>query len=531
MEVIMAEQFPPAPYDVAFAQLAIYDALYSNDVDSLPDMPGMPATHMRNGVPHSGGIVGKVSGAVFGSPTGENRSALAIPTAGDLAMLSADLLFAEEPTFTLPDSTDTQKDGVTVPADPARKAAQARLEKIMSSDAAHAELLRGGEYSAAHGWTYWAIVWDSSFRDHVWFRACRADCAIPEWRYGALSAVTLWTEYSRKDDRYRLFERHAPGHITYSLWKGASGEKGRQVPIDTIPETAHYLTLLPAVDADSLPMAETMDVVVATGVPYLTVEHMPNMLPQPMWDKKGDLANLGRSSFFSLETLFARINGLWSSLMRDFDNGMGRLSVPESYLQLRGPGQGGQFDVGRQVYSPLGGLVDDGKGGTITISQFEIRVKEHLDGIVAIKREIAQRAGYSVSHFGIHDGGTKTATEVTDDRTDSERTRDKQALYARPALARLARTALAIDGLVFPGKGGDLIEELPDIAFAEVSQVNPLIRAQTTQTEMLARVRSIISGVRAVQPELDEVQVAAEVALIKAENGLGAELDPSTFTG
>lgn len=526
----MAE-FPPAPYDEAFKQLAIYDALYSNDVGSIPGMAGMPATHMRNGVPHSGGIVGKVAGAVYGSPTGENRSELTIPTAGDLAMLSADLLFAEEPTFTIPGSADTQKDGVTVEADPKLKAAQARLEQIMSSDAAHAELLRGGEYSAAHGWTYWAIVWDQSFRDHVWFRAYRADCAIPEWKYGALSAVTLWTEYARKDDRYRLLERHDPGQITYSLWKGEVGQKGHQVPLDTITETAHYLSLLPVVDADSLPMAETMDVVIATGVPYLTVEHMPNMLPHPLWDKKGDLANLGRSSFFSLETLFARINVLWSSLMRDFDNGMGRLTVPESYLKLNGPGKGAEFDMGRQVYSPVGGLVDDGKGGTITLSQFKIRVAEHLEGIVALKREIAQRAGYSLSHFGIHEGGTKTATEVNDDRSDSERTRDKQALYARPALARLARTALAIDGLVFPGKGGALIEDLPDIAFAEVSQVNPLIRAQTTQTEMLARVRSIISGVRAVQPDLDEVQVAEEVALIKAENNMGAEADPTKFTG
>lgn len=526
----MAEQFPPAPYDEAFKQLAIYDALYANDVDSLPDTSGSPATHMHRGVPRTGGLVGKVSSGVFGSPTGENRSALAIPIAGDLAQLSSDLLFAEEPTFTLPDSADVQEDGVTVPADPARKAAQARLEQIMSSDAAHAELLRGGEYAAAHGWTYWAIVWDTSFRDHVWFRAYRADCAIPEWRYGQLSAVTLWTEYVRKDDRYRLFERHDPGYITYQLWKGGAGEKGRQVPLDTIPETAHYLSLLPVVDGDSLPMAETMDVVLDTGVPFLTVEHMPNVLPHPVWDRKGELANLGRSDYFALESLFARINVLWSSLMRDFDNGMGRLTVPESYLNLNGPGKGAHFDMGRQVYSPVGGLVDDGKGGTITISQFEIRVAEHLDGIVALKREIAQKAGYSVSHFGIHDGGTKTATEITDDRTDSERTRDKKALYARPALARLARTALAIDGLLFPGKGGALIEELPDIAFAEVSQVNPLIRAQTTQAEMFARVRSIVSGVRAVQPNLDEIQVAAEVALIKEENGMGPAADPTRVT-
>jgi hypothetical protein len=522
----MAEAFPPEPYGDAFRLLAVYDALYANNLGALPDQPGNP-THMHRGQPHSGGLVGRVSGSVFGTPVGENRSAIAIPVAGDLAQLSADLLFAEAPTFTLPDSADTE----LVKAAPERKAAQARLETIMSSDASHAELLRAGEYSAAHGWAYLAIVWDKSFRDHVWFRAYRADCAIPEWRYGALSAVTLWTEHKREDDSYRLLERHAPGTITYSLWKGEDGDKGRQVPLDTIPETAHFLKLLPVVDADSLPMAESDDVVINTGVPYLTVEHMPNMLPHPLWDRKGELAHLGRSDFYGLETLLARINTLWSSLMRDFDNGMGRLSVPESYLKLHGPGQGASFDMDRQVYSPLGGLVDDGKGGTITISQFEIRVQEHLDGIVALKREIAQSAGYSISHFGIHDGGTKTATEVADDRSDSERTRDKKALYVRPPLARLSRTALAIDALVFPGKGGALIEDMPDITFAEVSQVNPHTRAQTTQLEMASRVRSIISGVRATQPDLDEVQVAEEVARIKLENGMGSEADPTLITG
>ena len=522
----MADTFPPAPYDEAFKQLLIYDALYANDVNAIPDQQGQPATHMHNGQPYSGGIVGAVSKGIIGTPVGENRSSLSIPVAGDLAQLSADLLFAEAPSIVLPDSVDTADANAT----PERVQAQERLDVIMSSDAAHAELLRAGEYQAAHGWTYLAVVWDKSFRDNVWFRAYRADCAIPEWRHGALSAVTLWSEYQRKDDTYRLMERHTPGQITFSLWKGDKGEKGRQVPLDTITETEHYLKLMPVVDGESLPMADTMDIVLTTGVPYLTVEHMPNMLPHPIWDRKGDLANLGRSDYFGIEPMFARINALWSSLMRDFDNGMGRLSVPESYLQLNGRGQGASFDMNRQVYSPLGGLVDDGKGGQITISQFAIRVQEHLDTIVALKREIAQSAGYSVSHFGIHEGGTKTATEVTDDKADSERTRDKKALYVRPALARLARTALAIDGLVFPGKGGALIEELPKITFAEVSQVNPLIRAQTTQAEMLARVRSIISGVRAVQPNLNATEAAAEAALIKAENGMEPETDPTTFT-
>lgn len=527
----MARTFPPEPYGEAFKQIAIYDAWYANDMLKIPEAAGVP-THIHNGIPYTGGLQGMVSAGLFGVPSGQNRSALGIPVAGDLAQLSADLLFGEACRITLPDSQGKK-------AAPERKKAQARLELIVSSDAAHAELLRAGEYSAAHGGAYLAVVWDKDFREHVWFRAYRADCVIPEWKYGELWAATLWTDFVKTDDTYRLFERHTRGAITFSLWKGTTGDKGSQVALDAITETEHYLTLgsqtliAPGDSADIQRGIASLDVVVKTGVDdFLTVEYFPNMLPNPMWDKKGALANLGRSDYVGLEPLFVRINALWSSLMLDFDNGMGRLTIPESYLKMQGRGKGAAFEYGRSVYSPVGGLVDDGKGGQITISQFKIRVKEHLDAIDALKREIALSAGYSPSHFGLRGDATqKTATEVTDDKADSERTRDKKGLYVRPALARLSRTALAIDGLVFPGQGGALIAELPDIEFAELSQVNPLLRAQTVQTNMAARVMSIMNGVRAAQPNLDPDEVDEEVARIKIENGVQTAPDPTSFTG
>lgn len=518
--------FPPAPYDEALRQLAIYDALYSGQVQSLPGGTGNPSSARGGGQYSQGSYVTRPL-AGFSARPGENRSELNIPVPGDLAMLSADLLFAEAPKITLPDSQDTAER----PAAPDRKKAQERLEKIVSSDEGHAELLRAGEYASAHGGAYLAVVWDKALRDHVWFRSYRADCALPEFKHGILSAVTLWTDHVKDDDTFRLFERHTPGQIKYSLFKGSDNEQGRQVPLDTIDDTAHYLSIIPVTDAERLPEAESLDVVVSTGVEWLAVEYFPNILPNPLWDKKGLLANLGRSDFFQLEPLFERINSLWSSLMRDFDNGMGRLTVPESYLRLSGPGQGAQFDMGRQVYSPVGGLVDDGKGGSITISQFKIRVTEHLEGIVALKREIAQRIGYSPAHLGIPgESGMKTATEVNADFKDSERTRDKKALYVRPALGRLSRTALAIDSLVFPGAGGQIILELPDIEFAEVSQVDPLVRAQTVQMLDAAGAISTYRKVRKAQPELDEKEARAEADDIKRERGLGPVPDPTKFT-
>lgn len=497
--------WPPAPFDVALTQFEEYDAWYSGDTDRISTASASAAaTHVHNGAPYAGGLVGAVTSRVWGRPVaGEARTQVHIPIAGDLAQLSADLLFAESPTIRLDDYKKTNK------------AAQDRLDLIIGSDEGHAELLRSGEYSAAHGGTFLAIVWDSEVADHVWFRAYRADCAIPEFRHGRLSGVTLWTEYVVKDKTFRLLERHVPGRITYSLWKGGTSEKGEQVPVTDLPETAHYAHIKPRLDNLTLPEAAELDVNIPTGVPWLTVEYYPNMLPNPAWDRQGVLANLGRSDYFLLEPMFDAGDFIWTSLMRDFVNGAGRLIVPESFLKLSGPGQGAQFDMFRQVFTPTGQL-DRGEGAKIDLVQFALRVDDHIAGIEAVKAQIAQSAGYSLSHFGIHDGGgAKTATEVVDDRTDSERTRDKKALYVRPALSRLARTALAIDGLLFKGKGGAMIADLPAVEFADVSQIDPEKRARTVQLLDAARAISTATKVAMVHEDWDDDQVQAEVLLIE----------------
>ncbi len=240
--------WPPAPYDEALQQFEIWDGLYTG----IARNPGVSAaaTHVHNGVPHRGGLVGAYNRTVFGRPVvpGENRTDVHIPIAGDLAQLSAGLLFGEAPK-------------ILVPGWEKNKLAQERLELIVSSDEGHAELLRSGEYAAAHGGTYLAVAWDSSVRDHVWFRAYRADCAIPEFRYGILFAVTVWTEYVVKDKTFRLLERHSPGYITYQLWRGSANEKGEQVPVTDLEETAHYATISPKIDADRLPGADTLDAI------------------------------------------------------------------------------------------------------------------------------------------------------------------------------------------------------------------------------------------------------------------------------
>ena len=163
-------------------------------------------------------------------PTGKVMSLVLKPT------IKTSALFSEGGNVLLPDWEDTHK------------AAQARLDVIVNSDEARAEWLTAGEYSSSLGGVYLAPVWDTDVADNVFFKAYRADVAIPTFRYGRLLTVQLWTEYKRGSEVFRLIEEHKPGLITYTLYQGGNRSLGVPVPMATLPETAHYGDLVSPVE-------------------------------------------------------------------------------------------------------------------------------------------------------------------------------------------------------------------------------------------------------------------------------------------
>lgn len=538
-----ADTWPPAPFDLAMSRFAEHDAWATGDTGTLQLIysgRGGVATHVHAGQAYKGGVIGTLSKFFWGQKVveGEQRTMMHIPIAADLAQLSADLLFSEAPKIRYAKPAGSADSEKPVDGKKWKHPGQDRLDLIMGSDEAHAELLKSGEYAAALGGTYLAVVWDETIAKHVWFRAYAADCAIPEFRYGRLTAVTLWTEYRMPDGRdvYRLLERHDVGVISYTLHKGGEKNLGEVVPLSSLAETAHYNRLRSEAEITTAldnPELWSETVTIATGVDALAVVYYPNMLPQRDWRKLGALAHLGRSDFAGIEDLFDKIDQVWSSLLRDIKNGAGRLTVPSSYLEVGDVGEGATFDRDREIYSGINalGAASDTLASQITNSQFDIRVEEHLAAIDAIKREIASNTGYSPTHLGLkNEGGQQTATEVVADFTDSERTRDKKALYAKPALARLAQVALAIDGVLFPQQGGKWYDELPDVEFAPVSQEDPEKRARSIQMLDMARAASTKRRVTLANPDMDTDEIDEEVKLILKELGTPAP-DPTTFDG
>jgi hypothetical protein len=541
--------WPPAPFDRALDKFNEWDALYIGDPALLTQAysPVKP-THTHNGQPYTGGVVGKVASAFWGAPVAEaeSRPQLHIPLPADMAQLSADLVFGESPKFTLDagEPAPAGPDGI-VPEDPGkvkRELAQARLDEIMGSDHARAELIKAGEYAAALGGAYLSLIWDKTFADidHVWFRAFSADVAVPEFRHGRLYSVRLWSEFDKgatTGGMYRLIETHSPGSIVYTLWKGDESTLGYQVDVGAIPETEHIRSLLPATPEDvsniAIPNTDSpaLEVVLPTGTQKLTVKYMPNMLPQREWRKAGALQYLGRSDFAGVEPLFHELDRTWSMLVNDIELGQGRITVPEDYLENLGTGMGASFDLRRRIYSGLNILDQDSTSSKMTITQFEIRVQEHLTAIAAITRAILRSAGYSPSSFGedtssTNNSGAITATEVTDRDRASERTRDKKILYATPALAELAQVALEIDGLVYPNQGGG-IYDLPVVEFPNVSQVDLEKLGRTLVAFDTVGAVSLKTKVEMIHPDWDGGEVDEEIDLIKLDKGEGAPADPT----
>lgn len=349
-----------------------------------------------------------------------------------------------------------------------------------------------------------------------------------------LVGVRLWTEYLEGNVVYRLIEEQRRGSISYSLHKGTAKILGELVPISSRPETAHYEGLRNASDLEGVtPETVLMSVTVGTGTDRLAVVYMPNARPVRDWLKLGQLAALGRSDLDGIQDVLDKVDMAWSSLMRDLENGQGRLIVPEDMLTLGKPGDGATADIYRQVFTPVGGTLGkaaDGNG-PMTIVQFAIRVDEHLKIIEALKKEIASAVGYSEAHLGIESvKGGQTATEITADLTDSERTRDKKAMFAKAALARWSLAALEIDKAVF--KGDDLgdLTVMPDVEFAPVSQADPEKVARTAQLLDAAHAASRETIVRTVHPDWDDDDVRAEVKTIleeeKAQSLREPEFDP-----
>ncbi|MER6663228.1 phage portal protein [Amycolatopsis japonica] len=504
----MPSSWPPPPFDDAHARMREWDAWYTGDPERLVEVytgeRRRAVTPRLRPSTYRGGLVGGLARFFWGRPVpvGQTRQRLHVPLAADIATASADLLFSEPPRIVVDDT-----------------AAQTRLDLALNSPAMHSRLLEAAEIASALGGAYLRVVWDADVAEHAMLDAVHADAAVPEWRWGELSAVTFYTRV-RVDGPavWRHLERYEPGRIVHELHVGTDTELGRVVPLAESPTTEWAA---PLVDAEGS---------IATGTDRLAAAYVPNVRPNRVWRGTPQLAPLGRSDFDGVEGLFDALDEVYTSWMRDVRIAKARLLVPTGYLQDNGAGRGASFDEDREVYTELNAL-SRGGSDTLTVSahQFAIRVAEHRDTAEDITRTALRAAGYSLATLGDNDGDASiTATEVTAREKLSNRTRDKKARYWASGLAHVSAALVEIDRAVFGGTA--TVSDLPKVEFPDRTQPDPEALARTVQALGAAESASTDVRVRTIHPDWDDDQVRDEVAAILAESGRTVP-DPAKFRG
>lgn len=430
----------------------------------------------------------------------DSRQRIHVPLAADVAATSADLLFGADPEITIPEAHGTD-------ADPTAEATEARLVDLGERLGLTNTLLEAAEIAAGIGGVYLRPGWDHDVADHPLLDVVHADAAVPEFRWGVLTAVTFWRIVSEDNSQVvRHLERHEPGVVFHGLFSGTKDRLGVRVDLADDASTVGFRAKAdPSTGAMALP----------AGVDGLAVRYVPNALP----NRKHRRAPIGRSDCAGTESVMDALDETFTSWMRDIRLGQARLIVPDEFLKKAGRGKGSAFDLDQEIFTPLDMDPAHAERAGISDVQFAIRFEEHAATAAAHVERVVQTAGYSPQTFGLataDSNGQMTATEVRAREGKTMRTRARKQRYWRPNIEAVLWNLLVFDQAEFGGG----VPFRPRVEFSDMVGEDPHRTAETIDLLRRAQAASTLTLVAMRSPELEGDELAAEVARIQAENGL-----------
>lgn len=487
--------WPPVANEVRTA-LDDWAAWYSSNPDKIADRYYWRSTRVgkygqqpvNRPSQFRGGLIGQLARFFWGEPIpfGEKRTKIHVPLPGDIARTSSDLLFSEPITLKATDKTT-----------------QARLEDLLEKGL-NRTLLAAGEVTAALGGGFLRVCWDDQVAEGPWIDVVHADAAAPEFRSGALMAVTFWSVIAVDGTKVtRHLERHERGGvILHGVYEGSDINLGKPVDLQGFPETR------------GLPAERTVPV----GPRGMTVSYVPNTITNRDWRDVPGTKGMGLSDFQGSETLFDAVDETYTSWMRDVRLAKSRIIVPNGYLTNNGVGQGMTWED-REVFAGMNIAPTDPNTG-ITLNQFMIRWEEHKGTSEELVRQIIRNAGYSTGTFGDDaDGRAITATEIKAKESRSGSTRARKSELFAVGIAEITETLLTLEAsALFPGVKAVPVER-PEVRFQDSIQDDPLNLAQTALALRNAEAASTETLVALLHPDWDSTAQAEEVARIHAEAG------------
>ena len=425
-----------------------------------------------------------------------------VPIAADIAATSANLLFGEEPRYTL-----QAGEGKSPQPDKLR-----RLQEMVASSGLNSRLCEAAESAAALGDVCLKLNWREN-EPAPSLRVVQADDALPEYRMGHLHCLhffTLLSENSRRGTVTRVYEQYQPGEIRMRVYLGTKSELGEPLD-DSILESLGYAPhITPPIDD-------------------LLAVHIPNMRPNRLLG-----GEMGRSDLEGLRGLMDALDEAYSSWMRDIRLAKSRLIVPAEYLHRRGQDlfREGQYtyEFDEDVETLVALDIDTSVAGTsILPSQFAIRTEEHRVTCEHLIKTIVSMAGYSPQSFGIDiHGQAESGTALHLRERKSYNTRGKKENYWKVPLERILTAMIRLDSV--SGSGIFDEDDRVSVIFSDSIANDLSTTASAVQLMRSAGVMSVEEGISTVHPDWTQDMVQAEAARIQGGEERKADVSVPAFT-
>ena len=489
--------WPPKEWTPLVQDMQLADAWYSGDPDRLMACYGGVSSSTKtqqNSFERSFGISFK-GGIEFWSrrsndPANRGVPRVHVPAAGDIAARAADFLFGESPTIQIPEAHEEKVDKEAIKT-------EARLQELVQLLQIEALLNEAADMASGIGGIYLVPGWDSDIVDHPFMTIVPGDNAIPEFRYGQLSAVTFYrTVKTEKRKVWRHLEKHEPGVVYHGLYEGDKDVLGDQKSLDYLDETQGFEN----------------EVELPEGIDGLLASYVPNALP----NRKRRI-RVGRADTAGAESLMDALDETWTSWMRDIRLGQAKVFAPSDWLTRTGRGEGSSFDHDQDVFVKLNVDPLSKEAMNITPNQFAIRYEEHKGTYLELFEQIIHAAGYSPQSMGLHiEGQAESGTALKIREGASYKTTTKKRRFFEPAVASALEKLLIIDKEVFH-KG--TVPFRPRV-ICNVAESDQMQTAQTISLFNQAEAMSTRIRVKMAQPHLEGEELDAEVQRVLEEKGI-----------
>lgn len=506
--------WPPTNFSPVYAKMAEWAAWYSGEPTRIMDVYGSQSG--------GGGLTPwwRFWSRARASQDGAQRAQLHVPIASDLAAVSGALLFGDQPKIRVRGEREAVEPPTSheAPAKAATQTPEAKSERrlldIVEQGDVYSRLVEAAEGAAAIGGIYIYPVWDKTLRDFPLMAVAQSDQAVPEFRFGFLSAVTFHRVVEANGTIvFRHIERHEvegtgesrKAVVLHGLYKGSNSHLGTPVSLDVSPLT---IGLEPRI---VLPFAD------------LDVEYIPNIRPNRLWRASG----LGVADIQGSETLLDALDETYASWMRDVRLAKARIIVPREYLRPDADANSA-FDVDQEIYVPMDmepGLSQDSRA--MLAHQFAIRYLEHRETAKDLVERIVSNAGYAPATLGATSGNaTGTALRISEHKTLL--TLRKKSGWWRTAIANCLYHMMIIDKEMF---GSSIPAIRPTVLTSDSIIDNPLELAQTALALKTAESASIETRVRLVNPDWSNEEITREVEKIKGDVAAAALLTGAGGSG